>query len=435
MKNMGKAAPFRMGYLLRTFPVLSETFVAGEINEVTRLTGQAPVIAALNRPGAGQAGEWPEGRTSGISYWRDIDKWRFGRIAKAHVSLLARNAGRTFVGLKTPGEGFTLGGRIKAAVLADFFLTRGVCHLHSHFGWEQADTLLFLKRLCGLPYSLTLHAADIFVAPEKLAERGARASFVATISGYNRRVLVTRFGLPEEKIHVVHCGVDVRAFAPRPDQSWAQSAASGRGPGRVVCVGRMVPKKGFGILLHALAILRAQGVDVRAEFVGDGPKRHELERLSGELGLTERVLFTGALTPEQTVARVGNGHIFALACMMAEDGDMDGIPVALMEAMAMEKPVVSTRLSGIPELVAKGCGLLARPGDPASLAGRIRTLLDEPELAQKLARAGRARVEKHFSLTGQARRILALAMNCRVPAPAGDSRADGPVLAKGAEGA
>jgi len=407
--DAAKAAPLRLGYLLRTFPVLSETFVAGEIREVARLTGHAPVVAALNRPGTGQAGEWSARGAAGVRYWLDIEKRHPLPILKAHARLLARDAARTLKALmgrdgNTPA--LEARAKLKTAVLADFFLTKGVGHLHSHFGWEQADTLAFLKRLCALPYSLTLHAADIFVSPEKLARRVAGASFVATISEYNRRLLVERFGLSPSKVHVVHCGVDAGRLPPRP-------AAPSKGPARVVCVGRMVPKKGFGVLLHALAILRAQGADVRAEFVGDGPQRAGLLRLAGELGLCERVLFTGALSPAQTAARIGNGHIFVLACTMGQDGDMDGIPVALMEAMAMEKPVVSTRLSGIPELVAKGCGLLAEPGDPVSLAARIRTLLDEPGLAQKLARAGRIRVEKRFSLAGQARRIIALAARWR----------------------
>jgi glycosyltransferase involved in cell wall biosynthesis len=401
MRTVSRPHPPRLGYLLRTFPVLSETFVTGEIRTVAGLTGQAPVVAALYRPGPGQGGQW-EGQEGLVRYWPDIDKRRLGELALAHAALWAKSPARSAEAVLRPGpEGLNLKDRIKAPYLARFFLGNGVGHMHGHFAWENADMLAHLHRLTGLPYSLTLHAADIFLDQEHLERRLAKASFVATISQYNRRLLDQRVNLPPGKVHVVHCGVDLPSHAPKPlPETW---------PARVVSLGRMVPKKGFDVLLKALALLRADGLVFEADLVGDGPMRPELESLAYTLGLGDQVRFHGALAPAEALARLECGRVFALACRVGPDGDMDGIPVALMEAMALGRPVVSTRLSGIPELVDEGCGLLAEPGDAESLASQIRRLLMDRDLSRNLAVAGRGQVEKSFTLRAQAQGIMDLA--------------------------
>ncbi|OLN28941.1 glycosyl transferase, group 1 [Desulfovibrio sp. DV] len=391
-----------MGYFLRTFPVLSETFVSAEIRAIAAVTSQPPVVAAMFRPGPGQAGSLKAVGRGRLLYWRDIDKKQIPCLAYALAGLLARRPGAASDALWRSRPGLALQDRLRAVGLAHFFRAHGVTHLHSHFGWEQADVLAHLRRLAGLPYSLTLHAADIFVDPAHLARRLADAAFVATISAFNKHLLVERFGIAPGRIHVVHCGVDVATIDPAP-------AARPPVP-RIFALGRMVPKKGFDVLLQALARLRSQGQAVTAELAGDGPLRPQLMRLAGELGLAQSVFFPGALPHEEAMRRMRDASAVVLACQIAPDGDMDGIPVVLMEAMALGRPVVSTRLSGIPELVAEGCGLLADPGDSASLAEALRQVLGNPSLAASLAAAARCQVERRFTLEGQARRILQLAL-------------------------
>lgn len=398
-------AATRLGYLLRTFPVLSETFVAGEIRAVAELTGEASVVAALFRPGQGQAGRTSDAGSGELLYWRDIDKKCLPGLCLGAGALLARRPRQAADALLRPRPGLTLTDRIRAIGLARYFASHGVTHIHSHFGWEQADLLAHLRRLAGLPYSLTLHAADIFVEPVHLVRRVAEVSFIATISAFNKRLLAERFGLPPGRLHVVHCGVDLAGLDP--------CAAPARSVPRLFSLGRMVAKKGFDVLLQAIARLRCEGVAVIAELAGDGPLRPQLMRLAGELGLGEHVVFPGALPPAEALARMREASVFALACQVAPDGDMDGIPVVLMEAMAVGRPVVSTRLSGIPELVADGCGLLAEPGDPRSLAQALKRVLESADLGGSLAEAGRHRVERHFTLAGQAGRIVELVRNVR----------------------
>jgi len=398
----------RLGYLLRTFPVLSETFVAGEILAVAELTGQAPVVAAMHRPGEGQAGPWEMPAGKSPLYWRDIDKNRLPELILDWTRLLVSHPFRTASSLAHQAPGLSLSDRFKAVALSRYFHGHGVGHLHSHFGWEQADMLAFLSRLSGLPYSLTLHAADIFVDSAELSRRMAGAAFLVTISDFNKRLLHEHFALQPGRVHVVHCGVDLSAFAPSPPP---QSPVP-----RLVSLARMVPKKGFGILLQALALLRSEGIAVEAELVGDGPLRPDLMQLAGELGLSGSVSFPGAVTPDQAASCLRRADVAALACTVAPDGDMDGIPVVLMEAMALGRPVVSTRLSGIPELVAEGCGLLAEPGDPGSLATQLRTMLTNTGFARECAAKGRHQVEKSFSLEAQARRIVELSAASKMAA-------------------
>lgn len=396
----GPGGTGRLGYLLRTFPVLSETFVSAEIGAVSALTGQAPVVAALYRPGEGQAGVGDAIGQGNLLYWRDIDKTRIPGLAWGLAELLAR---RPWVGadaLFRSRSGLPLRDRLRALGLARYFQAHGVTHLHTHFGWEQADLLGHLRRLTGIPHSLTLHAADIFVDAAQLARRLAGAAFVTTISEFNKRLLVERFGLAPASVHVVHCGVDLDTVRPIPEGSPSVP--------RVFALGRMVPKKGFDVLLRALARLRSQGATFTAELAGDGPLRQSFMDLAGQLDLGDAVVFPGALPHGEALRRMARASVVVLACQAGPDGDMDGIPVVLMEAMALARPVVSTRLSGIPELVADGCGLLAEPGDSVSLAEALGRVLADPLFAASLAAAGRSQVERHFTLEGQARRIVQL---------------------------
>ena len=403
-------APPTLGYLLRTFPILSETFVAREIRAVAELTGQPAVVAALYRPGPGQAGVWERGPGEDLLYWRDIDKRRIPGLALAWAKAISRRPLAALGALSRFAPGLGLADRVKAAGLAGFFDDHGVTHLHSHFCWEQADMLECLRRLSGLPYSLTLHAADIFIDSRYLQRRLAHAAFVATISEYNKQLLLQRLQLPSAKVHVVHCGVALAPFAPPAPLE----AGSTR---HLFSLGRMVPKKGFDILLAAIAKLRDAGIAVTAELAGDGPMRPQLLRLAGELGLGDAVRFPGALQPAQVADGMRRAHAVVLACRQAPDGDMDGIPVVLMEAMALGRLVVSTRLSGIPELVAEGCGLLAQPGDADSLAQTLAAALTDASLTASMVPAARRRVERHFTLEGQARRILALAAAAKEAVP------------------
>ena len=277
-----------------------------------------------------------------------------------------------------------VGARLARALIRD-----GCTHLHVHFAHTPTQIAMYASAFSGVPFTIMAHANDIFERGLLLRQKAQRALKLVTISQYNVAYLRS-VGVPEDKLAVVRCGV---SFAPRADAP----AYENKGRYRVGTLCRLVEKKGVDDLLRALALLHGAPWQVELSIAGDGPLRSELERQAGELGLRDRVQFVGALGHAEVAGWMHSLDVFVLACKKDSNGDMDGIPVVLMEAMSQRVPVVSTRLSGIPELVLHGStGLLATPGDPGSLAHELRRLLDNPELQAQCARAALAHVEAEF---------------------------------------
>jgi glycosyltransferase involved in cell wall biosynthesis len=255
---------------------------------------------------------------------------------------------------------------------------------------------------------VTAHAKDLYTTlPRNLRIRARAAKFVITCTRFNAAHLagVLSQSLPGaphkgEGIHVLYHGTDLKRFAP--DRSGVEAD-------RILSVGRLVPKKGFRDLVDALALIDTKGLRVRADVYGGGPLRDELEARVDGLGLEGRLTFHGARLQDEIIAAYRRAAVFVLAPVVTDDGDRDGIPNVLVEAMASGVPVVATRISGIPELITDGIdGLLVREHDPAALAGAIERLLRDPGLAARLGRAGRVRVEREFDLVANTRRLRAL---------------------------
>lgn len=384
-----------IGYLLRTFPQLSQTFILNEIDELERC-GHPVTLAAIYRPGEGIASSLRRFEKKTL-YWFDIDKSRLGWIAGANLRRLFASPKRyleLFRGHRADGMGQWL----KQVALTDYFVRAGVTHIHTHFAWEQVDMLRFIKKLTGMPFSLTLHAADIYSETHNLTEAVRDSAFTLTISEYNRRNLISDYGLPPDKIRVVHCGVNLDDF---PVLHSNQTDTP-----KVVSIGRMVEKKGFDLLLRAFQVLKEKEIKFQAKLIGDGPLLSELKNMSRHLGLDECVTFTGALPHDVVKDVLRNCDVFALACRRTKDGDIDGIPVVLMEAMAAGHPVVSTRLSGVPELVAEDCGYLAEPEDIAGLAEGLIKLIRDHEHAQRMGKRARKMIQKEFTIQGQVDGLL-----------------------------
>jgi len=276
-------------------------------------------------------------------------------------------------------------------------------HLHAHFLDRAATIALVAGRLLGVPYSLTAHANSIYVKPTLLPEKMSHAKSVATISEYNREHLTQTLAEAqlEGSIHVVHVGLDGDAYT--------RALPAGQGQPLVFSVGRLTEKKGFPVLVAACGLLKEQGYRFTCEIVGQGPQRSELEATIRELGLGDTVLLRGAMPHDAVKELYQRAGVFVLPCVIARDGDRDGIPTVLMEAMAMQVPVVSTKLSGIPELIQDGeNGLLVAPGDAAALASALGRLFDDPALRAELGSRGRTKVLADFDLERNTRRLYEL---------------------------
>ena len=272
---------------------------------------------------------------------------------------------------------------------------RGITHLHAHFISEPGDVAEWMNRLAGINYSISAHAKDIYLSSsEALRDKIQRASFVVTCTEYNRRHL-QRIAAPGTPILRVYHGLDGARF-----RSLANSAEPAQGGDPLILsVGRLREKKGFPTLIEACHLLARAGYRFRCDIVGYGPDKEMLNQRIHALRLENWVHLRGQMIHEELIDSYHRASLFVLPCRIANDGDRDGIPNVLMEAMAMGIPVISTRVSGIPELIEDGVsGRLVEAGSATRLADAMTELLSDRELAASLANGGRERVAKHFAV-------------------------------------
>lgn len=294
-----------------------------------------------------------------------------------------------------------------AFYFADFFARNDVEHLHVHFANRAAHTALFLKEISGIPFSVTAHGQDFMKdlgSDDLLREICAAAEFVAAETDYSRELLCRRCPDSAAKIHRVYNGIDLERFPitnsepPRPPRSEQPVAASYQAP-RIISVGRLVEFKGFEHLIDACAELARRGFDFACDIIGDGPLRETLQSKITKLNLSSRINLLGSLSQKAVLEKLRDADIFALASTADAQGATDVFPTVILEAMASARPVISTRLAGIPELVIDGeTGVLVSPGDPTALTEALAQLVCDRELRLRYGRAGRTRIEQHFRI-------------------------------------
>jgi glycosyltransferase involved in cell wall biosynthesis len=275
------------------------------------------------------------------------------------------------------------------------------CHLHAHFVDRATVVALVAGRLLGMPYSVTAHANDIYVNPVLLPEKLAEAQFVATCTHYNETYLANLDGMAlRRKLHCIYHGLDLDQYCAEEKQHPPRPL--------IISVGQLKEKKGFVYLLRACRLLQDRGYDFRCQIVGEGPLRGTLEEEIQRLGLADTVSLCGALPHQAVIQKYREAAVFVLPCVLGADGDRDGIPNVILEAMAMALPVVSTRHSGIPEVVCDGWnGLLTPPEDETAVAEAIASLLDNPKQRQQFGLMGRQTVVDKFSIESNVARLLA----------------------------
>jgi glycosyltransferase involved in cell wall biosynthesis len=264
-------------------------------------------------------------------------------------------------------------------------------HVHSHFANSGATVGLLAAHFVQRPWSLTLHGISEMDPPagSLLREKLLLARFVACASWF-MQAQAMRLTAPDvwTKFKIVRCGIDLRALPSR-----SGDAQSSLAPLRFVTVGRLSPEKGQVGLLRALSQLLQDGLDVNLTIVGDGPMRITIEREIDALGLSKRVVLAGAVEEREALAEIARGDIFILPSLM------EGLPVVLMEALALAKPVIAPGVAGIPELVKDGeSGMLFKPGDWNELKNCMLRLANDPNLCARLGRNGRERVEAEFEI-------------------------------------
>jgi glycosyltransferase involved in cell wall biosynthesis len=386
----------RIAYLLKKFPRLSETFVLNEILEQERRGTEVHVFSRRKRDPEPDHPELARLRAevevlphrSSLNPWRELfasttDRRRvLGSIERVLRDDERWNHPRL---PELLGEALLL--RRRTAEL-------GIDHVHVHFATDSAVTAMLLSRLGGPTYSVTLHAKDIYrsaVDPRLLDALIGESAFSVTVCDANVRYLAERIGGESlARLRRLYNGIDLSSF---------ERSAGARDERHVLAVGRFVEKKGFSVLLDALALLRDRGVEARTTLVGDGEERGALEARLDELDLGERVHLTGALDTDGVRAHMARATVFCLPCVVGADGNRDALPTVLIEAQAAGLPVVSTPVTGIPEILGDGqAGVIVPEHDAAATADALEALLGDPERRRRLAEAGRERARRLFDL-------------------------------------
>lgn len=407
-----------IGYLLKGYPRLSETFILNEIFQLEQ-SGLQLEIFALRNPQESHVHETVKKIKAPVTYISDYP-WRFWqKFLSANLRLFFSKPLTYLQSLKQAIQ-YSLQQRdsspfkrfVQAAFMVKVHLEKhpsnaggGITHLHAHFANDPTSMAYFVQQLSSIPFSFTAHAKDIYTQDQDFLQRkiGA-AKFVITCTHYNHQLL-TKLGKDGTPIHPIYHGIDLDTFKSKPHIQFQATP-------HILSVGRLVPKKGFLILLDALHILASQGLDFCCNIVGDGPQQAELQQRIDQLGLNGRVNLLGKMSQTTLRTHYETADIMALACQITEDGDRDGIPNVLVEAMAMGIPIVSTNISGIPELVEHNVtGLLAAQKDASGLAQALKNLILQPELGQELAQAGQDKIIGQFNVEANARRVSTLFHN------------------------
>jgi glycosyltransferase involved in cell wall biosynthesis len=394
----------RIVYIVSLFPCWSETFIVREITQLLR-RGVEVAIVSLKPPSEALVQPDAAALLSRVHYPR---RGTSGALAALGESL--RQPLLTLRELATLVAGLCTAPVALAKSLVVWWRTLGLLpvlrviaphHIHAHWATYPSTAAMLIADRLGLPFSFTSHAHDIFVNDHLIAEKLRRAEFAVTISEFNRRWLSGRYTIASpRRLEVIHCGLPMDEYQPASDV---------REPGLIVAVGRLDDIKGFRHLVDACGELKRRGVAFRCRIIGEGPLRGALASQIAALGLSAQCSLDGALPQHDVRLLVQRAAVFALPSVVTPQGDRDGIPVALMEAMALGTPVVSTAVSGIPELVEDGVtGLLVAPGDALALAERIERLLRDQAIAAALTARARMRIERDFDVAKEAGRLLQL---------------------------
>ncbi|MGE0642809.1 MAG: glycosyltransferase [Nitrospira sp.] len=405
MKNL--TTTDTIGYLVKIFPKISETFVLQEILDLEAsgldlsIFTLEPQTDGITHGLAGQVQAPITALSRSFMTIRRNALW-------AHVRLLTVSPRRYLATIRfwlSTSERPSWSKFVQAGSLAAALLKKRIAHLHVHFANAPTTVAELTHRFTGIPYSMSCHAKDIYLArPDTLRRKMRHAKFVVTCTEDNRQYLqdISDSSTP---IHRLYHGLNVDRF----DRLLPNSRVTKATIPTIVSVGRFRDKKGFPTLIRACHLLALRGHRFHCCIVGSGPLHADLDALICELNLEGLVTLAGQQRLEEVVKLYQGAHIFALPCQVSQDGDRDGIPNVLMEAMACELPVVTTGVSGIPELIQHDHnGLLVPQRDPQALALALAHLLDNPAICERLGKTGRKTIALNFSSSHSSQRLTTL---------------------------
>ena len=399
----------RIGYVVKRYPRYSETFIVNEIL-AHEAAGLDLHIFALRPPEDTHFQDKIARVRAPVTYLR---KPAQGRITPALTTLAPTPASYFWAELQATAQlipdiwnklGYAAGERssvvYQAAWLAQDICQRGITHLHAHFGTVATSVARLAAHFAGIPYSFTAHAKDIFhesVNPEDLRRKLRDAAAVVTVSDYSVAYLQQQFGEAARAVERIYNGMDL---AELQYQSPAQRSPN------ILSVCRLVEKKGLSYLIDACALLQQWGCKFTCQIVGTGELEVDLRSQIQALHLDDWVELVGPHPQAEVFELMQKSAVFAAPYVIGKDGNRDGLPTALLEAMALGTPCVATNVTGIPEIIRDGeTGLQAAQRDAQGLAQALRRCLTEAALREVLATKARALIETEFDITRNAREL------------------------------
>lgn len=386
----------RVAYFINFFPNLIETMIYREV-EALRGSGYEVHTYSIRRPPNSLIPADARVMAARTTYLLPVSP---GRLLVRHLRALTRSPIRYWRILAEVVGGTHARFRDRVRTLCHFVEAVTVLpdierleidQLHAHWAVGATTCAMVVSRFLNIPFSFTAHAYDIWREQLLLPEKLRAAALTITCTDYNRRHLIEAYGAEPARVRVVYHGLDVKRFSPR--------AGSENAVPVILSVGRLVEQKGFDRLLRACARLVATGQRFRCDIIGEGPLRVPLESLVTSLRLEGTVRFLGMLSQQDVIDQYATADIFSLLCVPAADDDRDGIPNTAIEAMAMELPVISTRFSGLPELIVDGeTGILVDTDDVDGAAAALRSLLTDRIRRRRMGIAARRRVVDQFTI-------------------------------------
>jgi glycosyltransferase involved in cell wall biosynthesis len=412
----------QIGYLLRSYPRLSQTFILNEILALEKI-GVSIQIFALTNPHEKVVQMQVNEVQAPVHYLEEATQPRpLGNILKENVEV----ARRYFKGYIRSlfyiaanngiDQGYIASSRwdcflqavylIYLLILKERSTGKKIDHLHAHFAHDPALIAYLVHGMTGIPFSFTAHARDLYQVPEKvLTHRIRQSNAVITCCQANLDYLNQIAPSQQSKFSLVYHGVNLKDFQQIPNRD----ASSLPENPIILSVGRLVEKKGFQDLLQALLIVKERGEPFHCTIYGDGPLREQLERWIEEHGMAGEVRLMGDCTQQELISIYQKATLFILTPMQTEDGDRDGIPNVLVEAMAVGLPVITTAVAGIPELVENNQnGLLYQPHDVEGISAGIIELLRNADKRKQLGDAGSKKVREQFDVAQAAKKLKTL---------------------------
>ncbi len=382
----------KVGYILTKFPVLSETFILSEILGLKELGLDISIFSFKK----GEEKIIQNGADKVLQkviylphlFSKDLflaNLWAIKRYPKNYLEAVRRS-----VHFKRKSS------LIFGAYIAKIAKKLSISHIHAHYAYHSSEAGLVCSTILGIPFSFTAHANDIYKGKfGRICKKIRWARFCTTCTAFNKNYL-DRCG---KNVHLIYHGIE-------PKREELKLKKDGY---TVISCGRLREKKGFYYLIKAARILKDKGIQIKVGIIGEGDERDRLESLIDELGLKEEVYLLGAMKREDVLSEMGKAKVFCLPCVVAKDGAIDGIPNTILEAISSFTPVISTNISGIPEVIVSGkSGILVRERDELAIAEAIEKLIFDRKISYKFKKLSNFYINRKFSQKENLEKLLNL---------------------------